>query len=193
MADAEPARLNDRSSPIDLLLTRRSARARDLVEPGPDARQLATIIAAATRVPDHGKLAPWRFVAIADRAAFARLVCDGYRRSRPGAGRAELEALDAFAHQSPCLVAALSCPKESHIPLWEQELSMGAAIMNLLLAAHALGFAGNWLTGPAATLPGVAAALGGRPAGFLFLGTPSRPLEERPRPALAQVFARWPG
>ncbi len=192
MAEASPVLLNDRSSPLGLLLTRRSARARDLVAPGPDAQQLSTIMAAATRVPDHGKLAPWRFVEIVDRDAFAALIRAGQLRIRPEAGRVELEALESFARQAPCLVAALSCPKDSHIPLWEQQLSMGAAIMNLLLAAHALGFAGNWLTGPAAYLDEVAEALGGRPAGFLFLGTPSRPLEERVRPEPAAVFARWP-
>lgn len=191
-ATAAPV-LNDRTSPLALLLSRRSARARDLVAPGPTRAELSTILAAAIRVPDHGKLAPWRFVEIADRAAFARLVTAAYRAGKPGAGRAELEALEAFAHQAPCLVAALSCPRrESHIPLWEQELSTGAAIMNLLLAAHAMGYAGNWLTGPAAYLPAVAEALGGRPAGFLFLGTPSRPLEERPRPDPARVVGRWP-
>lgn len=193
MADlAPPAVFNDRSDALSLLLSRRSARARDLVAPGPSEAELRTILAAATRVPDHGKLAPWRFVEIRDREAFATLLVAAYRADRPDAGRLEVEAMDAFARQAPCLVAALSCPKDSHIPRWEQELSMGAAIMNLLLAAHALGYAGNWLTGAAAYLAPVAEALGGRPAGFLFLGTPSKPLEERARPEPGAVIGRWP-
>ncbi|MFN7177323.1 MAG: nitroreductase [Thermaurantiacus sp.] len=194
MADHSPSpAFNDRGSALSLLLTRRSARARDLVAPGPSKAQLATILAAATRVPDHGKLAPWRFVEVTDREAFAALITGAWRAERPDAGRLEIEALDAFARQAPCLVAALSCPRESHIPQWEQELSVGAAIMNLLLAAHAMGFAGNWLTGAAAYLKAVADALGGRPAGFLFLGTPSKPLEERQRPEPAAAISRWPG
>lgn len=186
------AALNDTTSALSILLTRRSAKARDLGPPGPGPAELRTILRAATRVPDHGKLAPWRFVEITDRAAFARLLEESAADRAPG--RAEREALRAFAHQAPCLIAALSCPRpDSPIPLWEQQLSMGAAIMALLLATHALGYAGNWLTGPAAYLEGVTRALGGRPAGFLFLGTPTRPLEERPRPDPAAVTARWPG
>jgi nitroreductase len=194
MLDSSPAtRFNDCSDMLSLLLTRRSARARDLVAPGPNEGELATILGAATRVPDHGKLAPWRFVTIADREAFSALITTAWRADRPDAGRLELEALDFFARQAPCLVAALSCPRESHIPTWEQELSMGAAIMNLLLAAHAMGYVGNWLTGAAAYLPAVADALGGRPAGFIFLGTASKPLEERPRPDPDAVIGCWPG
>ncbi|MFN3370276.1 MAG: nitroreductase [Sphingomonadaceae bacterium] len=187
---------NDRSTPLALLLSRRSAKARDLVAPGPSATELETILTAASRVPDHGKLAPWRFVLIEDRAAFAGLLVERYRADRPEAGRLEVEAMEAFARQAPTLIALVSLVRESHIPAWEQELSAGAAAQTLLIAAHALGYAGNWLTGAAAYLPGIAEALGvpgGRVAGFLFLGTPAMPLEERPRPAPAEVVLRWPG
>lgn len=187
---------NDRSTPIALLLTRRSAKARDLVAPGPSAAELDTILTAAMRVPDHGKLAPWRFIVVEDRDSFAGLLVERYRTERPEAGRLELDAMAAFARQAPTLVCLVSAPRDSHIPRWEQELSAGAAAQTLLIAAHALGYAGNWLTGAAAYLPGMADALGvpgGRIAGFLFLGTPSKPLEERPRPALAEVVRRWPG
>ncbi|MFQ3667116.1 MAG: nitroreductase family protein [Sphingomonadaceae bacterium] len=185
---------NVTATPLDLLLTRRSAKARDLVAPGPDGATLAQILTAASRVPDHGKLAPWRFVVIEDRARFADLILERYAAERPEAGRLERQALRDFAHQAPCLVAVVSALRESHIPAWEQELSAGAATAHLLLAAHAAGFAGNWLTGAAAYLPGVADALGvpgGRIAGFVFLGTASRELEERPRPALADVVLRF--
>lgn len=187
---------NDRSSPIDLLLTRRSGKARDLVAPGPSADELRTILAAATRVPDHGKLAPWAFVVIEDRAALSDLLQRLYRADKPAAGRLELDAMDAFARQAPVLVAMVSTPRESHIPLWEQQLSAGAAAQNLLVAAHALGFAGNWLTGAPAYLPGIAEALGhpgGTLVGWFFLGTQGKPLEERPRPDLGSVVSRWPG
>lgn len=185
---------NDRSDPLALLLTRRSGKARDLGPPGPDATTLATLLRAAMRVPDHGKLAPWRFVVIEDRERFADTILRLYRAERADAGRLELQALRDFAFQAPALVAVVSLTKESHIPAWEQELSAGAATAHLLLAAHAAGFAANWLTGPAAYLPGMAAMLGapgGRIAGFVFIGTPTKALEERPRPDPAEVVLRF--
>ena len=189
------AEFNDRSSTISLLLTRRSAKARDLVAPGPSDAELATILQAAARVPDHGKLAPWAFVNIRDRAAFAELLQHLYRADKPEAGRLELEAMVSFATQAPVLVALVSTPREGKIPLWEQQLSAGAAAQNLLIAAHALGYAANWLTAAPAFLPGTAEALGhpgGRIAGFFFLGTPKAPLEERPRPDMSTIVSNWP-
>lgn len=191
--------LNDLSSPLALLESRRSSRPRDLVEPGPDAAQLRAILTIAARTPDHGKLHPWRFVHIpADgREAFAEMLEAAYRAGREGEpGRLEIEAAHRFARQAPELVILLSSPKESaKIPLWEQQLSAGAAAMNLLLAAHAMGFAAGWVTGWAAYSPEVLAALGGgegeRIAGFLFLGTAGAPPEERPRPALDEVLSTW--
>ncbi len=189
---------NDVSSPAALLATRRSGKPRDMVAPGPDDAALARILAAATRVPDHGKLAPWRFVIVAvdQRAAFAALLRRAYRETRPEPGRLENEAIEQFAHQAPALVVALSVPAHaSHIPIWEQELSAGAACMNLLAAAHAEGFVGSWLTGWAAYSDMVRAAFAddGRIAGFLFIGSPARALEERPRPVPEQVITRWGG
>ncbi|MCG2840320.1 nitroreductase family protein [Sandaracinobacter sp. RS1-74] len=192
----DPVDFNDRSTPLSLLLSRRSGKARDLIAPGPDPAQLQQILSAASRVPDHGKLAPWRFVVIEDRDAFSALLARLYKAGRPEAGRLELEAMDGFARQSPTLVALISTLQDSHIPAWEQELSAGAAAQNLLLAAHAMGYVGNWLTGAPAFLPGLAGELGapgGRIAGFFFIGTPTKALEERPRPALADIVSRWPG
>jgi nitroreductase len=190
---------NDTSSILALLRTRRSGRPRDLVEPGPDAAQLREILALATRVPDHGKLAPWRFIHIRkeDRDAFAELLERAYRAGKAEEpGRLEIEAAHRFAHQAPELVVALSSPvPDTKIPLWEQELSCGAACMTLLLAAHAMGFAGGWVTGWAAYSSEVLTGLGGREneriAGFLFLGTPGAPLEERLRPSLDDVLSEW--
>jgi nitroreductase len=191
---------NDTSSPAALLATRRSAKPRDMVAPGPDAAQLRRILEAAMRVPDHGKLAPWRFVVIESdrRTAFADLLKDAYRAEKPEAGRLELESMEQFARQAPALVAVLSTPVEnSKIPAWEQQLSAGAACMNLLVASHAAGFVGSWLTGWPAYNTEVLASLGGAPqdriAGFLFLGSPSRPLEERPRPTYEAVVSTWKG
>jgi len=188
---------NDTSSPLALLSTRRSGKPRDLVAPGPDADQLARMLEIAARTPDHGKLAPWRFVVVpADRRdALSEIITGAYLAERPQAARLEVEALDQFAHQAPTLVVVLSSPRpESHIPLWEQELSAGAACMNLLHAAHALGFAGGWLTGWAAYSDAVRDTFGAEPekiAGFIFIGTPFKPLEERPRPESDKIVRYW--
>ena len=188
---------NDPATPLSLLATRRSGKPRDLVAPGPDAAQLAQILAIAARTPDHGKLAPWRFVTVASdqRGALATLIVDAYRAERPEAKRLEIEALEQFAHQAPALVVVLSSPRlDSHIPLWEQELSVGAACMNLLHATHALGFTGGWLTGWPSFSDAVRDAFGAAPeriAGFMFLGTPSRALDERPRPDMARIASAW--
>ena len=191
--------LNDRSSLLSYLATRRSARPRDLVEPGPDPDQLRRILEIAARSPDHGKLAPWRFVHVAKerRPAFAAMLEEAYRAGKAEApSRVEIEAVHRLATQAPELVILVSCPVEgSKIPVWEQELSCGAAGMNLLHAAAALGFAGGWVTGWAAYSPEVLAALGSAPperiAGFLFLGTAGVELEERPRPEPDDVVREW--
>jgi len=193
------AMFNDRSTPLSLLSTRRSGKPRDLTAPGPDEAQMQQVLEIAARTPDHGKLAPWRFVIVpADkRAALAETITDAYRAERPQAARLEIEALEQFATQAPALVVVLSSPKvESHIPLWEQQLSAGAACMNLLHAAHALGFAGGWLTGWAAYSDAVRDAFGAEPeriAGYIFLGTPGKQLEERPRPDLQKIISTWQG
>ena len=187
---------NDLSTPLSALATRRSGKPRDLATPGPDASQLDRILAVATRTPDHGKLAPWRFVVIDDRDAFAALLRRAFLAERPETKDADLATVEQFAHQAPVLVVVLSSPvADSPIPRWEQELSAGAACMNLLHAAHASGFAGGWLTGWAAYSDGVRDAFGAAPeriAGFIFLGTPGAPLSERPRPDPARIVRHWP-
>jgi nitroreductase len=189
--------LNDGSSILSLLETRRSGRPRDLVAPGPNAGELHRILAIAMRSPDHGKLHPWRFVHIPQgrRDDFAALLDRAYRADRPEPGRLELEANERFARQAPELIVALSSPTPDHkIPVWEQQLSCGAACMNLLMAAHALGYAGGWVTGWAAYSPVVLEAFGKpgeRIAGFLFLGTPAAELEERVRPDYDDVVSEW--
>jgi nitroreductase len=192
--------LNDRSSTLALLATRRSGRPRDLVAPGPDAGQLRRILEIGMRVPDHGKLAPWRFIHVAKerRADFHAMLERAWRAGKEGEepGRLELEAVHRFAHQAPELIVLVSSPVEgTKIPLWEQELSCGAAGMNLLIATHAMGFAGGWVTGWAAYSEEVRGGLGlgaqERIAGFLFLGTPAVPLEERARPAFDDVVREW--
>lgn len=187
---------NDRSSLPAFFATRRSGKPRDMVAPGPDADQLRRILSAAMRVPDHGKLGPWRFVVVRSdqRDAFAALLHRAWRETQPEPSEREIAAIEEFARQAPALVVVVSCPEpDAKIPVWEQELSTGAACMNLLNAAHAEGFVGGWLTGWASYSDTVRAAFAaeGKIAGFIFLGTPSRELQERPRPAYEDVVSDW--
>ena len=188
---------NDTKTPLSLLRTRRSGKPRDMIAPGPDDAQLRTILEAAMRVPDHGKLNPWRFVIIGNdqRERLADLLTSAYRAEKPDAGRLEIEAMREFAHQAPTLVVVISAPvADSKIPRWEQELSAGAACMALLMAAHATGSVGGWLTGWPAYSHAVRDAFGdsgSRIAGFIFIGTPARDLEERPRPDYDAVVRMW--
>ncbi|OYW86656.1 MAG: nitroreductase [Sphingobium sp. 32-64-5] len=188
---------NDLSSPLSLLTTRRSGKPRDLSAPGPDAAQLRKALEIAIRTPDHGKIGPWRFVIVEQdqRDAFARLLEQALFAQNPDAGEKEAQAAREFAMQAPCLVVLLSRPDSTRpIPLWEQQLSAGAAAMNLLHAVHAMGFAGGWLTGWPAYNDQVRDAFGtaeDRIAGFLFIGTPARELQERPRPAYDDVVSVW--
>ena len=189
--------LNDLSSTLALLETRRSGKPREMVGPGPSDAELERILAIAARTPDHGKLFPWRFVVVGreQRDALAVLLHRALAEHDPCATPAHHEKEDEFAQQAPALVVLVSAPIEGHkIPVWEQQLSCGAAGMNLLLAAHALGYVGGWITGWRAYDERVRAAFceaGERIAGFLFLGKPDRELEERPRPEPATVVRQW--
>jgi nitroreductase len=189
--------LNDRSSALSLLRTRRSGKPRELVGPGPSPDQLADILTIAARVPDHGKLTPWRFVVVGaeQRQDFAILLRRALAEEDECAPAAKHEKADQFANYGGALVVLVSSPIQGHkIPMWEQELSAGAAAMNLLLGAHALGFVAGWVTGWYAYSPEVNAAFcapGERIAGFVFIGSPMRELEERPRPDLDAVVRHW--
>jgi nitroreductase len=189
--------LNDRSSILSLLETRRSAKPRELVGPGPSAAELEQMLTLAARSPDHGKLHPWRFVTIGNdqRGAFAEVLHEALREENPDAGDAHHRKEDEFADYAGQLIVLVSAPIEDHkIPVWEQQLSCGAAGMNLLFAAHALGYVAGWVTGWRAYSPKVTAALcepGERIAGFIFIGRPGREIEERERPALSDVMREW--
>lgn len=189
--------LNDRSSILSLLETRRSAKPRELVGPAPTSQELDRILTIAARVPDHGKLHPWRFIIVRDdqRYAFGALLREALAEHDPCASIAHHEKEDEFAHYAGQLVVLVSTPAADHkIPVWEQELSCGAAGMNLLLAAHALGYVAGWVTGWRTYSERVRQAFcgpGERIAAFIFIGHPSRELDERPRPALADVSRVW--
>ena len=189
--------LNDRSSLLSLLETRRSAKPRAMGGPGPTAQELDEILSIAARTPDHGKLSPWRFIVVDDekRDEFGALLRQALAEEDECATIAKHNKEDEFAHYPGTLVVLVSAPVRDHkIPVWEQELSCGAAGMNLLLAAHALGYVAGWVTGWRAYSPRVTNAFcapGERIAGFIFIGHSSVELEERPRPESAEVVRRW--
>jgi nitroreductase len=187
---------NDLSSLPAYLSSRRSGKARELVAPGPDDFVMNDILRMAARTPDHGKLFPWRFVVIEDRAAFAALLERAFIEANPDARTAQIDAAIAPAFMAPALILLLHAPQPSaKIPEWEQQLSTGAVAMNLLHAAHAYGFAGNWITGWACYDPIIQAALcekQERIAGLFFIGTVTTNLEERPRPDMTQIVRQWP-
>lgn len=189
--------LNDRSSILSLLESRRSGKPRELGGPGPSPEDLARIFSIATRTPDHGKLFPWRFITVGDeqRDALGILFRQALAKEDECAPPAKHEKADEFAHYAGQLVVLVSAPIHGHkIPVWEQELSCGAAAMNLLLAAHALGYVAGWVTGWYAYSEHVRRAFcgpGERIAGFIFIGHAVRDLEERPRAPLASVVKPW--
>ena len=189
--------LNDRSSTLSLLETRRSGKPREMVPPGPSDEELQKILHIAMRVPDHGKLSPWRFVVVGkdQREHLGVLLHKALQAQDECAGPAHHEKEDQFARQGEALVVLLSSPIPDHkIPVWEQQLSAGAAAMNLLTAAHAMGYVGGWITGWRAYSPMVNAAFAGpgeRIAGFIFIGSPGRELVERPRPDPAEIVRNW--
>jgi nitroreductase len=189
--------LNDRSSILSLLETRRSAKPRELVGPGPTEQELERILTIAARTPDHGKLFPWRFVTVSQdqRDAFGAVLREALVEHDPCATIAHHKKEDEFAHFAGQLVVLISAPIADHkIPVWEQELSCGAAAMNLLLASHALGYTAGWVTGWRAYSERVRQAFcgpGERIAGFIFIGEPARDLEDRDRAPLSTVWKPW--
>ncbi|MDP4025794.1 nitroreductase [Methylobacterium sp. NEAU 140] len=179
---------------LDLLRTRRSVPPPLLDEPGPSAAELETILAAASRVPDHGKLAPWRFLVIAGdaRARIGEILAATWAADNPEAGPERLEQERRRLSHAPVAVAVVSrAGPHAKIPEWEQVLSAGAATMNLVVAANALGFSTAWLTEWYTYDRRVLDALGLAPeermAGFVHIGRAREIPSDRPRPALSDI------
>lgn len=180
------------------LSTRRSVGMAFLKEPGPDAVELEQLLTIATRVPDHGKIAPWRLILIEGEARLeaGNRLAEIYGRQNPEADTASIEIERQRFLPAPLTVVVISSPKpHPKVPEFEQLLSAGNVAFNLLQGAHALGFAGSWVTrwyafdGEAGAMLGVQP--GERIVGFVHIGTPSAAMEDRPRPALDSVVSRW--
>ena len=186
------------SHPIELLRTRRSLKPVELAGPGPSPAELDTLLTIASRVPDHGKLTPWRFIVFEGEArlkagaAIAKAFVAKYPESKPEQIDYERQRLA----RAPLVVAVVSrAAPHVKIPEWEQVLSSGAAAMSLVIAAHALGFAATWITEWYAYDRSVLDALGLAPhekvTGFVHIGRPAQVPEDRPRPALADIVTRF--
>lgn len=181
---------------LALMARRRSTAARAMTAPGPDDVQLNTLLKIAQRVPDHGKLAPWRFIVFrgAGREHVGAIVSKVFAGREAGADEAKIAEEAARFTRAPLVVAVVSTVLENHkIPEWEQVMSAGAVCQNLLLAANAMGFASQWLTEWYAYDPHVKDALGLRSgeriAGFIHIGSPGEEPVERVRPeALVSVW-----
>ncbi len=183
---------------IALLRRRRSSPPALMSGPGPTAEELETILTIASRVPDHGKLAPWRFVVFegAARERAGRIAEMIRLEDNPGLDdKAKAEERGRFT-RAPLVVAVVSrAAPHAKIPEWEQVLSAGAVCMNLIVAARALGFTATWLTEWTAYDARFQAAIGlaehERVAGFLHIGK-AAPMEDRARPALAEIVTTFP-
>jgi nitroreductase len=183
---------------LDLLKFRRSIKPREMTGPGPSPAELETILTIGARVPDHGKLTPWRFIVFEGdaRVRAGEIIAEVFARKNPQATPAEIDVEKHRLTDAPLVIGVVSFTKpHPKVPPWEQELSAGASAMNIVTAATALGYGACWLTGWYAFDRDVLDGLGLKPderlAGFIHIGTASKPSEDRPRPALADIVTRF--
>jgi nitroreductase len=183
---------------LSLLRTRRSVKPIELGEPAPAGSEIDTLLTIASRVPDHGKLSPWRFIVFegSARNAIGETIAEAFRSDRPDATADQIEFERKRLARAPLVIAVVSrAAPHVKIPEWEQVMSAGAATMNLVTAAHALGYAANWITEWYAYDPRILRAMGladhERIAGFVHIGTPAKPPEDRPRPELSEIVTRY--
>lgn len=179
---------------LSTLQQRRSVAARWLGEPGPSAQEIETLLTVAARVPDHGRLVPWRFILIQGEARHrvGETLATAFEADNPAAEPDRIATERGRFAQAPLVVAVVSSVKPSaKIPEWEQVLSAGAVCMNLLNAATAMGYGAVWLSGWSAFDRRVLDALGLEPqeriAGYIHIGTSVETPTERPRPTLADI------
>ncbi len=185
--------------PLSFILKRRSVVVARLQEPGPDKDEIVELIKGAIRVPDHKALAPWRFLVFsgAARADFGKQIAAIYEQNagEDRADRAYANELNRFL-RAPVVIAVISSPVESiKVPPSEQLLSAGAACMNILHGAKALGYAAQWVTEWIAYDQRVNEVLGLEPhqsiAGFVYIGSSTETPGERPRVQPDDVMSYW--
>lgn len=166
--------------------------------PAPTAAEVETMLTVAARVPDHGRTVPWRFIVIGPEggARLGELIAKTYQSDHPDANAATLDTERSRLVRAPLVIAVIShAHAHPKAPEWEQILSTGAAAMNLVLAANALGYSANWHTEWYAYDRRITSELGlddtERVAGFVHIGTAAEQPVDRPRPSLADVVVRY--
>jgi len=177
---------------------RRSVKAVDICDPGPSEDQITQILETAVRVPDHGKLGPWRFILFENQARqdFGDFLSARFKEVNPTAPEALLQLENQRFMRAPLIICVIAKIKAGiKIPEWEQELSVGASCQNILTAASLLGFAGQWLTEWYAYDQAVDHQLGldedERVAAFIYIGSAKEKPAERDRPGLDSRVSRW--
>jgi nitroreductase len=185
---------------LELLKNRRSVKPMELAGPGPTATEIDILLKIASRVPDHGKLAPWRFILFEGdaRSTAGEVIASVFRADRPDATPDQIDFERKRLARAPLVIAVVSrAGPHGKIPEWEQQLSAGASAMSLVIAAHAMGYAASWITEWYAYDRRVLDALGlganERIAGFVHIGRPVKPPEERDRPKLEAIVTRFGG
>ncbi len=183
---------------LELLKTRRSVKPREMTGPGPSPAELETILTIGARVPDHGKLAPWRFIIFEGdaRQRAGEVIASVFAQKNPQASAAEIEVEKKRLTDAPLVIGVVSITKpHPKVPPFEQELSAGASAMNIVTAATALGYGAAWLTGWFCFDRDVLDRLVLKPdeklAGMIHIGTPTKPNEDRPRPVLSEIVTRF--
>ncbi|OYX75513.1 MAG: nitroreductase [Rhizobiales bacterium 32-66-11] len=183
---------------LEVLRTRRSTRILDFAEPGPSPEHLRDMLTIAARVPDHGKLVPWRFILLEGegRARAGAALAAVLAQVQPDATPRRVEDERNRFLRAPVVVAVVSsAATHVKIPEIEQVFSSAAVVENLLIAATALGYGVTWLTEWPAYEPKARAALGlaehERITGFVYIGTATQKLEDRPRPNLDEIVTRF--
>jgi nitroreductase len=191
---------SDMPDALDLLKTRRSVKPMEMIGAPPSDAEIDTLLTIASRVPDHGKLTPWRFIVFTGDARLAAgdIIADAFRANRADATPEQVAFERQRLARAPLVIAVVSrAAPHVKIPEWEQQLSAGAAAMNLVNAAHAMGYAASWITEWYAYDRRVLDALGlsanERIAGFVHIGTPAKPPEDRDRPKLETIVTRYAG
>ena len=192
--------LNDTRDTLRLLETRRSASAKAMQGPGPSGEQLEQLLRIAVRVPDHGKLTPWRFILFEGdaRKRAGDVLAGRWHELYPDHSEAMLNEQRGMLMRAPTVLCVVSSVAEHpKIPIWEQQLSAGAVCQNMLIAATAMGLGCQWITGWYAFDEKVLAEFGLEPgervAGFIYLGTPKDAQGDRPRPEPEDLLTRWQG
>ena len=183
---------------LQLLKTRRSVKPIELLAPGPSPAEIETLLTIASRVPDHGKLTPWRFILFEGeaRGVAGEKIAEVFRANNPQATADQIEFEKQRLARAPLVIAVVSsAAPHVKIPEWEQQLSAGAAAMSLVFAAHALGFAASWITEWYAydrrVLEGLGVGAQEKLAGFVHIGKPAQPPQDRPRPPLSDIVTRF--